>query len=244
MFFYILYYGSMIILIPGIIFSIYAQIRISTTFKKYSRVQASSNVTAAQLGRTLLDRNGLNYISVQQVPGSLTDNYNPQTEILSLSESTYGSNSVAALAVAAHEVGHALQKRDGYKPMKLRSILVPITNFGSRLALPIAIIGLIIEWLAANSSTYQLGKTVVAIGILAYALSSIFALITLPVELNASKRAGKILYDTGILNQKETSQAKQVLHAAALTYVASLLVSLLYLLRFIVIISQFSRKRD
>lgn len=244
MFFYILYYGSMIILIPGIIFSIYAQIRVSTTFKKYSRVQASSNVTAAQLGRTLLDRNGLNYVSVQQVPGSLTDNYNPQTEILSLSESTYGSNSVAALAVAAHEVGHALQKRDGYKPMKLRSILVPITNFGSRLALPIAIIGLIIEWLAANSSTYQLGKTVVAIGILAYALSSIFALITLPVELNASKRAGKILYDTGILNQKETSQAKQVLHAAALTYVASLLVSLLYLLRFIVIISQFSRKRD
>lgn len=244
MFFYILYYGSMIILIPGIIFSIYAQIRVSTTFKRYSRVQASSNVTAAQLGRTLLDRNGLNYVSVQQVPGSLTDNYNPQTEILSLSESTYGSNSVAALAVAAHEVGHALQKRDGYKPMKLRSILVPITNFGSRLALPIAIIGLIIEWLAANSSTYQLGKTVVAIGILAYALSSIFALITLPVELNASKRAGKILYDTGILNQKETSQAKQVLHAAALTYVASLLVSLLYLLRFIVIISQFSRKRD
>lgn len=244
MFFYILYYGSMIILIPGIIFSIYAQIRVSTTFKRYSRVQASSNVTAAQLGRTLLDRNGLNYISVQQVPGSLTDNYNPQTEILSLSESTYGSNSVAALAVAAHEVGHALQKRDGYKPMKLRSILVPITNFGSRLALPIAIIGLIIEWLAANSSTYQLGKIIVAIGILAYALSSIFALITLPVELNASKRAGKILYDTGILNQKETSQAKQVLHAAALTYVASLLVSLLYLLRFIVIISQFSRKRD
>lgn len=244
MFFYILYYGSMIILIPGIIFSIYAQIRVNTTFKRYSRVQASSNVTAAQLGRTLLDRNGLNYVSVQQVPGSLTDNYNPQTEILSLSESTYGSNSVAALAVAAHEVGHALQKRDGYKPMKLRSILVPITNFGSRLALPIAIIGLIIEWLAANSSTYQLGKTVVAIGILAYALSSIFALITLPVELNASKRAGKILYDTGILNQKETSQAKQVLHAAALTYVASLLVSLLYLLRFIVIISQFSRKRD
>lgn len=242
MLFYILYYGSMIILIPGIIFSIYAQIRISTTFKKYSHVQASSNMTAAQLSRMLLERNGLNYISVQQVPGSLTDNYNPQTEILSLSESTYSSNSVAALAVAAHEVGHALQKRDDYKPMKLRSILVPVTNFGSRLALPIAIIGLIIEWIATSNSGIQAGKIIVAIGILAYALTSIFALITLPVELNASRRAGKILYDTGTLNQKETSQAKQVLHAAALTYVASLLVSLLYLLRFILILSQFSRK--
>ena len=242
MLFYILYYGSMIILIPGIIFSIYAQIRISTTFKKYSHVQASSNMTAAQLSRMLLDRNGLNYISVQQVPGSLTDNYNPQTEILSLSESTYSSNSVAALAVAAHEVGHALQKRDDYKPMKLRSILVPVTNFGSRLALPIAIIGLIIERFATSNSGIQAGKIIIAIGILAYALSSIFALITLPVELNASRRAGKILYDTGTLNQKETFQAKQVLHAAALTYVASLLVSLLYLLRFILILSQFSRK--
>lgn len=244
MFFNIIYYGSMIILIPGIIFSLYAQIRINTTFKKYSRVQSSSNWTASDLSRMLLEKNGLNYISVQRIPGSLTDNYNPQTEILSLSESTYNSNSVASLAVAAHEVGHALQKRDNYKPLKLRSFLVPVTNVGSRLALPIAIVGIIIEWLATSTMGIQAGKVIVAIGIMAYALSSIFALVTLPVELNASKRAGKMLYDSGILNSKESSQARQVLHAAALTYVASLLVSLLYLLRFIIILSQFSRKRD
>lgn len=244
MFFNFIYYGSMIILIPGIIFSLYAQIRINTTFKKYSRVQSSSNWTASDLSRMLLEKNGLNYISVQRIPGSLTDNYNPQTEILSLSESTYNSNSVASLAVAAHEVGHALQKRDNYKPLKLRSFLVPVTNVGSRLALPIAIIGIITEWIATSATGIQAGKVIVAIGIMAYALSSVFALVTLPVELNASKRAGKILYDSGILNSKESSQARQVLHAAALTYVASLLVSLLYLLRFIIILSQFSRKRD
>lgn len=244
MFFDIIYFGSMIILLPGILFSLYAQFRINSTYKKYASVKAQSNWTASDLSRMLLEKNGLNYISVQQIPGNLTDNYNPQTEILSLSQTTYSSNSVASLAVAAHEVGHALQKRDEYKPLKLRSVLVPVTNFGSRLAVPIAIIGIIIEWLATSDAIYGLGKILVCVGILAYALSSIFALITLPVELDASRRAGKILYESGVLNQTETSQAKKVLHAAALTYVASLLVSLLYLFRFILILAQFTRKRD
>lgn len=246
MFFYYLYYASAIILIPGIIFSLYAQFRVNSTFKKYSKVSSLSNWTASDMSRMLLEKNGINYVSVQRTRGHLTDNYNPSTEVLSLSDSTYNSNSIAALGVAAHEVGHAVQKKEGYFLLKLRSTLVAVTNIGSRLAIPLAVLGIILEIFATSTSSfsYTLGEFIVASAILAYSLSSIFAFITLPVEFNASKRASAMLYQSGVLTEAETRQANQVLWAAAMTYVASLVLSLLYLLRFILILSKFTRRDD
>jgi Zn-dependent membrane protease YugP len=161
--------------------------------------------------------------------------------MLALSESTYNNTSIAALGVAAHEVGHACQDEENYFPLKLRSILVPIVNLGSRIAIPIVILGIIIEFLAGVSG--GIGGYLISIGIICYSLSTIFCLITLPVEINASRRALKMLESSGALTSEELKGAKKVLSAAALTYVASLFVSLLYLLRFLLIVSRF-RRRD
>ncbi len=240
-YYYALDFITLIILIPAIILAILAQARVSSTFKKYSKIQSSYGLTGAEVARKILNQAGIKGVQVVPIKGNLTDNYNPKTGILSLSESVFSQSTVAAIGVAAHEAGHAIQYHQGYLPIKLRSILVPITNIGSRLALPIALIGVLIEWLGAQAGMF--GTALIAIGILAYALSSIFSLVTLPVELNASSRAKKLLLSTGILNEKETRLAGKVLNAAALTYVASLAVSLAYLLRFILIISHF-RRRD
>ena len=240
-YYYALDFITLLILIPAIILAIWAQARVSSTFKKYSRIQSSHGLTGAEVARKILSQAGIKGVQVVPIKGNLTDNYNPKTGVLSLSESVFSHSTVAAIGVAAHEAGHAIQYHQGYLPIKLRSILVPITNIGSRLALPIALIGVIIEWIGAEAGMF--GTALIAIGILAYALSSIFSLVTLPVELNASSRAKKLLFSTGILTEAETRQAGKVLNAAALTYVASLAVSIAYLIRFILIISRF-RRRD
>ena len=240
MFLYYCYYGSLIILIPGIIFSIWAQFRINSTFKKYSKVPAKSNWTANEMSMMLLERNDCDSVLVKRVHGKLTDNYNPTTDVLSLSDSTYGKTSISAIGVAAHECGHAVQKHSGSILLTLRSFLVPITNFGTRLAIPVAIIGIIIEWLVYESGT-NFGSYIVGVGIFLYSLSTIFTLITLPVEIDASRRAIKMLKNTAVLDSEELRQASKVLYAAALTYVASLITSLLYLLRFIIILGRFRR---
>lgn len=238
MFFSILYYGSMIILIPGIIFSIYASIRVKTTFNRYNRVPTLGGSSAKTAAEILLFKNHCN-VNITHVSGQLTDNYNPSNETLSLSDSTYNSNSVAAVAVAAHEVGHVVQHQEEYVPLKIRTALVPVVNIGSRLALPVAILGVIIECLSA---TGNFGSILISIGIILYSLASIFALVTLPVEINASRRAKRMLLDNGLITQSESKQVGSVLYAAALTYFASLLVSLLYLLRFIILIASVRRK--
>lgn len=239
MFLYFLYWGTGIILIPGILFAIYAQFRVNSAFKKYDRVQTQNNVYANEVAQMLLEKNGCS-VTVQRVGGNLSDNYNPKDYTLNLSSSTYGKNSIAAVGVAAHEVGHACQHNENHFLLKLRMAIVPAVNIGSALAFPLAIFGIILEYVASVST---FGTILIALGIVLYSLSTIFALITLPVELDASRRAEKMLVEGGYITSAERKKVRRVLSAAALTYFASLVVSLLYLLRFLVIIARL-RKND
>lgn len=235
MWLYFIYYGSFIIVIPGIIISIICQCLISYRYKKYSRVQSRSMWNAHEMSDMILERQGINSVDIQKIRGNLTDNYNPSTDVLSLSEKVYDGTDIASLGVAAHECGHACQKYDGSLLLKLRSILVPITNIGSRLAVPLAVIGVIIEFIIGGTET-NAGTVIIAIACCLYSLSTIFALVTLPVEFNASHRALRMLKEQNILDRGELIGAKRVLSAAAMTYVASLVISFLYLLRFLVIL--------
>ena len=239
MFFYLHWYGYIIVL-PGILFALWAQIRVSTTFAKYDKVPSRSDWTASDLSRMLLEKYNCNVL-VQPTGGRLSDNYNPKTGVLSLSESTYRSNSVAALGVAAHEVGHAVQHEEGYFMLKLRSVIVPVVNIGTYLAIPLVIVGVLLEWIVVSAPA--VGSAFISLGIICYSLATIFSLVTLPVELNASRRARRMLAETGVLEADEIKQVGKVLNAAAMTYFASLYVSLLYFLRFLLIIARF-RKND
>ena len=236
--FYILYYLSGIILIPGIILSVICQVRVNSTFKKYKKVNAKSGWVAREMSEMLLEKYDCEHVVVQPIGGNLTDNYNPKDQTLNLSQDVYNSSSIASLGVSAHEVGHAIQDANNYKPLKFRAFMVPVVNIGSYLALPLAVIGAILTWI---SSLSQFGEFLLLLGIIAYSLTAFFALITLPVEINASNRAKKMLAETGVLDEKELKGASKVLNAAAWTYVASLAISLLYLLRFIIIISSLKR---
>ena len=232
--FYVLDYLTLIIIVPGIILSVIAQIRVKTTFAKYSEVMSEKGLTGSEVARKILRHAGVSEVTVVPGRGSLTDNFNPKTGMITLSQDVFGSSSVAAAGVAAHEVGHAIQYEKGYIPFKIRSAMVGVTNIGTFAALPLALVGIFIEMLAGEGG---FGTVLIAIGIFLYSLSALFALITLPVEINASSRAKKILQSTGILSQKETAMAGKVLGAAAWTYVASLVISLLYLFRFLLIIA-------
>jgi len=239
--YYLLDYLTMIVVLPAIIFALIAQARVKTTFNKYKKHPSMSGLTGAEAARRILAAASVTGVAVQPTGGSLTDNYNPKTGALSLSEEVFSGTDVAAIGVAAHEVGHAIQHSEGYFPLKLRSALVLATNIGSRVALPLALVGVLIEYLGETTGTF--GTLLIAIGVVCYALSTVFALITLPVELNASRRARRLLLSTGILTEEETAGARKVLNAAAMTYVASLAVSLVYLLRFVWIISNIRKKR-
>lgn len=245
MWFYIIYYISGIILIPGLIFAFVAQILVKTTYKKYSKRSASSGITADEMSRMFMERYDCNGVTVRPIEGHLTDNYNPSNDVLSLSQDVYGSSSIAALGVAAHECGHARQQHEGSFLMKLRSFLVPVTNIGSRLAVPVAIIGVVIESLLGGAGTSgNAGTYILCVGVVLYSLTTIFSLITLPVEIGASSRAMKMLDEQNVLERSERRGARKVLTAAALTYVAALLVSLLYLIRFLLIIASVRRRKD
>ncbi len=231
---YLQYYLMGIILLPGLIFAIYAQSKVTSTFNKFSKVYSQSGETAGQLVKRLLVSSDLSNITVKSISGNLTDHYNPTTEEICLSENVYSSNSLSALGVACHEFGHALQKRDGYIPYQIRKVLIPITNFASTLLWPLVFIGLIFN-LGANSNTL-VGNIFLWSGIIIFGLAVLFNLATLPVEYDASNRAIKVLSSTGVLNKEELSQTKQVLNSAALTYVAALLVSILNLARFLIVV--------
>lgn len=233
------YYWTYILIIPGIILSVIAQIMVQSAYKKYEKIGSKSGITAEVLAQKLLYENGCN-VTVHPIKGDLTDHYDPSNKTLALSQSTYGKTSIAALGVAAHEVGHAVQDEENYSLLKLRSVIVPAVNIGSRLAIPLVVIGVLLD-LFIEKTTF--GSIFVFLGIIAYSLATVFSLITLPVEINASRRAVHMLSDTGTLDREELRGAKKVLRAAAMTYVASMLTSLLYLLRFIIIVSQFKKKK-
>lgn len=240
--FYTVYLVSALIMLPAVLVSVWANGKVHSTFNNYDTLPTSTDWTGSDVARMLLEKNGIYGVNVQEGKGVLTDNFNPRTMTVTLSQSTYSSNSVAAVAVSAHEIGHVIQREEGYAPYKLRSVLVPITNFGSRLAIPLVILGVLLEFLFAVPTV---GNVIVFIGVCAYGLSFLFTLVTLPVELNASARARQMLIETGVLQTKQDIKgAKKVLSAAAMTYFASALVALVYFLRFILYVLLFLRRRQ
>ena len=226
------YDWTYILLIPALILSMWAQFRVSSTFSRFSKVRASSGMTATQMAEQLLHAEGVYDVSVERTRGNLTDHYDPKNMVLRLSDSTANSTSVAALGVAAHEAGHVLQHRDGYAPLMLRTAAVPVVNIGSNLSWPLFLVGIIVSW-----------EPLVYAGIALFALAVLFTIITLPVEFNASKRALAALEANGYLQPGEEMRgARKVLSAAAMTYVASAFMAIMQLLRLLAIAG--SRRDD
>ena len=209
-----------------------ASSKLHRAYKKYNGYYTRSRMTGRDTVVRLLRANGIRDIEVGRVRGTLSDHYHPTKKIINLSEGVYGNDSLAACAVAAHEVGHAVQKKKGYIPYKIRNGLVFVTNIGSRLALPLVVLGLILDVFVATTQNSNVGFYLAMAGIALYGLSTLFLLVTLPVEFDASRRAKKMLLAEGILTEDELPAAEQMLSAAAMTYVASLLTSLIYFMRF------------
>ena len=210
-----------------------ASSKVSKAYNKYGNITTRSRMTGYDTARRLLTANGVNDISIGRVGGHLSDHYHPTQKIVNLSEGVYGNDSVAAVAVAAHEIGHVMQNKKGYLFYKIRTALVPITNFGSRLALPLVLVGFLLDLSVGMTDNYTLGYGLAMFGVVLYGLSALFALATLPVELDASRRAKKMLLSEGIISDDELPYADKMLDAAAMTYVASLLTSIVYFLRFL-----------
>ena len=236
-----MYYGGLmgyyfdptwILVIIGAVLSMAASAKVNSTFNKYSKVRSMTGMTGEDAAKRLLNSQGIYDVTVRPVKGQLTDHYDPRTKTVNLSESVFHSTSVAAIGVAAHECGHAMQDNVGYVPLKLRGAIVPVANIGSQAAFPLIIIGVLIG---------GMGSPLVNIGLILFSLAVIFQLITLPVELNASSRAITLLDQVGILGGQEVNQTRRVLGAAALTYVAALAASVLQLLRLVIL---FGGRRD
>ncbi len=224
-YYYYTFDPTYILVIIGVILSLAASGLVKSTFNKYSRVRSISNMTGAEAATRLLHSAGIYDVRVEHISGNLTDHYDPSRKILRLSDTVYGSTSVAAIGVAAHETGHAIQHQQKYAPLGIRSTLVPLANIGSRLSWPLIIAGLI----------FSAFDFLIPIGILLFCFAVLFQLVTLPVEFNASSRAVKLLESNGILNSSEIPATKKVLTAAALTYVASAATAILQLLRLVLI---------
>ncbi len=225
--FYYYFDPTYILVIIGAVICLLASARVKSTFRKYNRVRSMSGMTGAQAAERILQAAGIYDVSVQHISGELTDHYDPRNKVLRLSDSTYASPSVAAVGVAAHECGHAIQHQKSYAPLSIRSAIVPVANFGSAIAWPLIIIGMFI--------TSNTGTLLINIGILCFSLAVLFQLVTLPVEFNASSRAIRILGDTGILDSQELKSTRKVLGAAALTYVAGAAAAILQLLRLLLL---------
>ncbi|MGN1334667.1 MAG: zinc metallopeptidase [Anaerovoracaceae bacterium] len=224
------YYGSMIILIPAIIFTMYAQAKVNSNFRRYSKVRNARNMTGAEAARIMLDAGGLRNVQIEQTRGSLTDHYDPRKRVLRLSQSVYGVNSIAAVSVACHEAGHALQHAEKYKPLAIRNFIVPVVSFASNLTWPLIVLGII---LLSNGS--YMGDILFNIGVITMLAVILFHTITLPVEFNASSRALKQMDELGIITEEENTGANKVLKAAAMTYVAALATAIANLLRILAI---------
>lgn len=221
------------LLIVATVLSMAASVKVNSTFRKYTQIRSRTNMTGAEVAQRLLYANGIHDVSIEHISGSLTDHYDPSAKVLRLSDSVYGSSSVAAVAVAAHECGHAVQHHVGYVPISIRSALVPIANFGAKISWPLILIGLLI---GGSGSVILL-----EIGIILFSAAVLFQIVTLPVEFDASARALRFLESNGILTGEERGPARKVLSAAAMTYVAAAAVSVIQLLR---LVSILNRRRD
>jgi Zn-dependent membrane protease YugP len=230
--FYAFFDPTYILVIIGLLISMAASAYVNSTFRKYDQISSSHSVTGTQAAQYILKKENINNVGVQQIAGDLTDNYNSGTKILSLSQATAQSTSVAAIGVAAHECGHAVQDHTGYSPLKIRSAIAPVANIGSSLSFPIILIGVVLSW----------NQTLINVGILAFSLALLFQLVTLPVEFNASRRALAILSEGNLLTPEEVPMARRVLLAAALTYVAAALSTFLQLLRLIILFGGNNRR--
>ena len=229
------YDPTYVMVLIGVVICMLASANVNRTFQKYSRIRSHSGMTGREAAERLLHANGIYDVTVQRVAGNLTDHYDPRNKTLNLSDSTYASTSVAAIGVAAHECGHAVQHANGYAPLKIRGSLVPVANFGSTLAWPLILIGFLIQ---GNTSVLLIN-----LGILLFSAAVLFQIVTLPVEFNASSRALKSLETNGILYTEEVADTRKVLRAAALTYVASAASAILQLLR-LILISGGRRRND
>ncbi len=240
-----MYFGSnifpidityIIFILPAILLGVIAQMMVKSRFAKYSKVPSRKGISGAAAAQFLLKKNGIEDVKIAHIGGSLTDNYNPLTRVLSLSDSTFQSTSIAAIGVAAHETGHAIQHRKKYPPLIIRRALVPVANFGSKMG-PLLAIGSVAFSAGIQSDSYtSLFQLIAYIGLILYAASVLFYIVTLPVEFNASHRALVILKKTGVFDEEEIKSTRKVLNAAALTYVASALSSVLSLLRLLLIV--------
>ena len=220
-----------IFIVPALLFSLLAQYKVNSTYSKYSKIGSARKLTGSQAARLILDMNGLRHVAIERVAGNLTDHFDPKTNVVRLSDGVYNNYSIAALGVAAHECGHAVQYAQGYSPMKLRSAIIPLTNFGSTISIPLILIGFMLTL-----------DSLVIIGILLFSTVAFFQLVTLPVEFNASNRALAVLEQQDMLSAQELKGTKKVLSAAAMTYVAALITSLAQLLRLIMVFG--GRRRD
>lgn len=219
-----------VLVLPALLLGLWAQSRVNSTFQKYSRVRSSRGYTGAMAAETILRENGIYDVRVEHISGNLTDHFDPRDKVIRLSDNVYGSSSIAAIGVAAHEAGHAVQHDVGYLPIRVRNVFVPVANLGSQLSIPMILLGLILSF-----------ENLITFGILLFSTVAVFQLITLPVEFNASRRALEVLSGTGLLEGEEVGCARKVLSAAAMTYVAALISSVAQLLR---LIGLFGRRRD
>lgn len=223
------YYLYIVLVLPCVIWAMIAQIRVQAAYGRFSRVRTMRGLTGAETAEKILRSQGITNVAVAPCRGHLSDHYDPRTNTVFLSEGVYGSSSVAACGIAAHECGHAIQHATGYAPLRLRAALIPITNLGSNLAVPLVLIGLLF-------SSFSYGFYIAFAGVICFATATVFQLVTLPVEFNASRRALSVLESEGIVSSEEKSGVRKVLWAAAMTYVAALFVSLANLLRILIIV--------
>ncbi len=233
------YYGyymdpTYFLVLIGALLCIFAQMRVSSTYRKYSGVRSRSGLTGAEAAQRILQMSGIYDVRIEHVRGELTDHYDPSRKVLRLSDSVYGSSSIAAIGVAAHECGHAVQHDKGYAPLKIRTALVPAANIGSKAGIPLIFLGVLMG----------MNQTLIQVGIWVFALAVLFQVVTLPVEFNASGRALAMLGDYGMLERDETNGCRRVLSAAALTYVAAAASAILQLLRLVLLFGNNNRRRD
>lgn len=236
------YYGFdwtyVYLVLPCLILSLWASARVNSTFKRYSRQFSSRGITGADAAQRVLRANGIGNVRIERIGGNLTDHYDPTTNVIRLSDDVYGSTSTAAIGVACHEAGHAVQYAQGYAPIKLRAAIIPVTNFGSKLAMPLILLGILFSSLGNTSDFF------INLGIACFGLSVLFQLVTLPVEFNASHRALAAIEQNGILTDDELAGARKTLSAAAMTYVAATAAALAQLLRLLVLFGNNRRRND
>lgn len=233
------YYGYdwtyVYLVLPCLILSLWASARVNTTFRRYSKQFSARGITGADAAQRVLRANGVSGVRIERIGGNLTDHYDPSTNVIRLSDDVYGSTSTAAIGVACHEAGHAVQYAQGYAPIKLRASIIPVTNFGSKMAMPLILLGILFSSLGSASDFF------INLGIVCFGLSVVFQLVTLPVEFNASHRALVMLEQYGVLGTDENRKARAVLKAAALTYVAAAASSILQLLRLVLLSNRRNR---